>query len=75
VETDGKGFDKVRGYEIGKKHFKLTHFEEVIWCYSPFQLAADCSPIFSLILSLMLPHLGVEKRFSRPIIGWSGFIS
>ncbi|CAD6333178.1 unnamed protein product [Miscanthus lutarioriparius] len=29
VETDGKGFDKVRGYEIGKKHFKLTHFEEV----------------------------------------------
>ncbi|KAK8457395.1 hypothetical protein SEVIR_3G179400v4 [Setaria viridis] len=29
VETDGKGFDRVRGYEIGKKHFKLTHFEEV----------------------------------------------
>jgi len=30
VETDGKGFDRVRGYEIGKKHFKLTHFEEVL---------------------------------------------
>ncbi|CAO2178296.1 unnamed protein product [Urochloa humidicola] len=29
VETDGKGFDRVRRYEIGKKHFKLTHFEEV----------------------------------------------
>ncbi|KAI9128939.1 hypothetical protein K1719_000422 [Acacia pycnantha] len=29
VETDGKGFDKVRRTEIGKKHFKLTHFEEV----------------------------------------------
>jgi dolichyl-diphosphooligosaccharide--protein glycosyltransferase len=29
VETDGKGFDRVRGYEIGKKHFRLTHFEEV----------------------------------------------
>ncbi|CAK9141379.1 unnamed protein product, partial [Ilex paraguariensis] len=28
VETDGKGFDRVRGTEIGKKHFKLTHFEE-----------------------------------------------
>jgi hypothetical protein len=39
VETDGKGFDRVRGYEIGKKHFKLTHFEEVLRCYSLFQLA------------------------------------
>ncbi|XP_044472313.1 dolichyl-diphosphooligosaccharide--protein glycosyltransferase subunit STT3A-like [Mangifera indica] len=29
VETDGKGFDRVRGTEIGKKNFKLTHFEEV----------------------------------------------
>ncbi|KAF7813871.1 dolichyl-diphosphooligosaccharide--protein glycosyltransferase subunit STT3A [Senna tora] len=29
VETDGKGFDKVRHTEIGKKYFKLTHFEEV----------------------------------------------
>ncbi|RWW76813.1 hypothetical protein BHE74_00015066, partial [Ensete ventricosum] len=29
VETDGKGFDRVRRTEIGKKHFKLTHFEEV----------------------------------------------
>jgi len=30
VETDGgKGFDKVRRTEIGKKNFKLTHFEEV----------------------------------------------
>ncbi|XP_010535959.1 PREDICTED: dolichyl-diphosphooligosaccharide--protein glycosyltransferase subunit STT3A [Tarenaya hassleriana] len=28
VETDGKGFDRVRQTEIGKKHFKLTHFEE-----------------------------------------------
>ncbi|XP_042042287.1 dolichyl-diphosphooligosaccharide--protein glycosyltransferase subunit STT3A-like [Salvia splendens] len=29
VETDGRGFDRVRNTEIGKKHFKLTHFEEV----------------------------------------------
>ncbi|KAK8523187.1 hypothetical protein V6N13_113139 [Hibiscus sabdariffa] len=29
VEIDGKGFDKVRQTEIGKKYFKLTHFEEV----------------------------------------------
>ncbi|KAL7093657.1 hypothetical protein ACP275_11G052700 [Erythranthe tilingii] len=29
VETDGRGFDRVRHTEIGKKHFKLTHFEEV----------------------------------------------
>ncbi|KAG4940645.1 hypothetical protein AAZX31_16G071800 [Glycine max] len=29
VETDGKAFDRVRQTEIGKKHFKLTHFEEV----------------------------------------------
>nr|XP_016464448.1 PREDICTED: dolichyl-diphosphooligosaccharide--protein glycosyltransferase subunit STT3A-like [Nicotiana tabacum] len=29
VETDGKGFDRVRRTEIGKKHFKLTHFDEV----------------------------------------------
>ncbi|XWS69928.1 hypothetical protein CRYUN_Cryun03dG0005400 [Craigia yunnanensis] len=29
VETDGKGFDRVRQTEIGKKFFKLTHFEEV----------------------------------------------
>ncbi|MBA0747514.1 hypothetical protein Gogos_004425 [Gossypium gossypioides] len=28
VETDGKGFDRVRQTEIGKKYFKLTHFEE-----------------------------------------------
>lgn len=29
IEADGSGFDKVRRTEIGKKHFKLTHFEEV----------------------------------------------
>lgn len=26
---DGKGYDRVRRTEIGKKRFKLTHFEEV----------------------------------------------
>jgi len=30
VETDGKGFDRVRGTEIGKKNIKLTYFEEVL---------------------------------------------
>ncbi|GKV06682.1 hypothetical protein SLEP1_g18541 [Rubroshorea leprosula] len=29
VETDGKAFDRVRRTEIGKKYFKLSHFEEV----------------------------------------------
>ncbi|KAK6944924.1 Oligosaccharyl transferase, STT3 subunit [Dillenia turbinata] len=29
VETDGQAFDRVRRTEIGRKHFKLTHFEEV----------------------------------------------
>ncbi|KAF7851876.1 hypothetical protein BT93_L2024 [Corymbia citriodora subsp. variegata] len=29
VDTDGKAFDRVRRTEIGKKYFKLTHFEEV----------------------------------------------
>ncbi|KAL5835910.1 hypothetical protein ACOSQ4_015407 [Xanthoceras sorbifolium] len=29
VDTDGKGFDRVRRTEIGKKYIKLTHFEEV----------------------------------------------
>ncbi|XP_060212011.1 dolichyl-diphosphooligosaccharide--protein glycosyltransferase subunit STT3A-like [Lycium barbarum] len=29
VEIDGKGFDRVRQTEIGKKYFKLAHFEEV----------------------------------------------
>ncbi|KAK6941473.1 Oligosaccharyl transferase, STT3 subunit [Dillenia turbinata] len=29
VETDGQAFDRVRQTEIGRKHFKLTHFEEV----------------------------------------------
>ncbi|KAK0570790.1 hypothetical protein LWI29_006610 [Acer saccharum] len=29
VDVDGKGFDRVRRTEIGKKYIKLTHFEEV----------------------------------------------
>lgn len=29
VETEEKGYDIVRHTEIGQKHFKLTHFEEV----------------------------------------------
>ncbi|KAH7572252.1 hypothetical protein JRO89_XS04G0228000 [Xanthoceras sorbifolium] len=29
VDSDGKGFDRVRRTEIGKKYIKLTHFEEV----------------------------------------------
>ncbi|GKV11691.1 hypothetical protein SLEP1_g22921 [Rubroshorea leprosula] len=35
VETGGKGFDRVRQTEIGKKYFKLTHFEEVSIHNSP----------------------------------------
>ncbi|XP_078438680.1 staurosporin and temperature sensitive 3-like A [Wolffia australiana] len=42
VETDGKGFDRVRRTEIGKKYFKLTHFEEVFtthhWMVRIFRL-------------------------------------
>ncbi|CAN1788916.1 Dolichyl-diphosphooligosaccharide--protein glycosyltransferase subunit STT3A [Linum perenne] len=44
VETDGKGFDRVRRTEIGKKHFKLTHFEEVFtthhWMVRIYKLKA-----------------------------------
>ncbi|CAI5973430.1 unnamed protein product [Closterium sp. NIES-65] len=29
AEVDGRGFDRVRRTEIGKKNIKLTHFEEV----------------------------------------------
>ncbi|KAK3006807.1 hypothetical protein RJ639_015768 [Escallonia herrerae] len=29
VQTDGKAFDRERRTEIGRKYFKLTHFEEV----------------------------------------------
>ncbi|PPD73567.1 hypothetical protein GOBAR_DD29510 [Gossypium barbadense] len=29
VETEEKGYDKVRHTEIGQKLYKLTHFEEV----------------------------------------------
>ncbi|KAJ4957792.1 hypothetical protein NE237_024903 [Protea cynaroides] len=29
VETDGKGFDRARETEIGKKYFELNYFEEV----------------------------------------------
>ncbi|GAA0157799.1 glycosyltransferase [Lithospermum erythrorhizon] len=29
VDSDGRGYDKVRRTEIGKKHFKLNFFEEV----------------------------------------------
>jgi hypothetical protein len=32
ASMDGKGFDRVRRTEIGRKHFKLTHFEEVFDC-------------------------------------------
>ncbi|CAA6660988.1 unnamed protein product [Spirodela intermedia] len=42
VETDGKGFDRVRRTEIGRKYFKLTHFEEVFtthhWMVRIFKL-------------------------------------
>ncbi|KAJ7973807.1 Dolichyl-diphosphooligosaccharide--protein glycosyltransferase subunit STT3A [Quillaja saponaria] len=44
VDTDGKGFDRVRRTEIGKKHFKLTHFEEVFtthhWMVRIYKLKA-----------------------------------
>ncbi|XAR67042.1 Dolichyl-diphosphooligosaccharide--protein glycotransferase [Bertholletia excelsa] len=42
VETDGRGFDRVRQTEIGKKYFKLSHFEEVFtthhWMVRIFKL-------------------------------------
>ncbi|KAI3447024.1 hypothetical protein Pfo_003689 [Paulownia fortunei] len=44
VETDGRGFDRVRHTEIGKKYFKLTHFEEVFtthhWMVRIYKLKA-----------------------------------
>ncbi|KAG6587990.1 Dolichyl-diphosphooligosaccharide--protein glycosyltransferase subunit STT3A, partial [Cucurbita argyrosperma subsp. sororia] len=44
VETDGKGFDRVRQTEIGKKYFKLSHFEEAFtthhWMVRIYKLKA-----------------------------------
>ncbi|XP_010254009.1 PREDICTED: dolichyl-diphosphooligosaccharide--protein glycosyltransferase subunit STT3A-like [Nelumbo nucifera] len=44
VETDGKGFDRVRGTEIGKKYFELSHFEEAFtthhWMVRIYKLKA-----------------------------------
>ncbi|GMI84291.1 staurosporin and temperature sensitive 3-like A [Hibiscus trionum] len=44
VETDGKAYDRVRRTEIGKKYFKLTHFEEVFtthhWMVRIYKLKA-----------------------------------
>ena len=47
AETDGKGFDRARRYEIGRKHFKLTHFEEVQCYYSSLQSFRNQSPPLS----------------------------
>lgn len=55
METDGKAFDRVRRTEIGKKYFKLTHFEEVRYLkffkflveVCAFEVSCD---IFSLLL-------------------------
>ena len=44
AETDGKGFDRARRYEIGRKHFKLTHFEEVQCYYSSLQSFRNQNP-------------------------------
>eukprot|EP00252_Welwitschia_mirabilis_P026501 TRINITY_DN8716_c0_g2_i1.p1 TRINITY_DN8716_c0_g2~~TRINITY_DN8716_c0_g2_i1.p1 ORF type:complete len:222 (+),score=41.46 TRINITY_DN8716_c0_g2_i1:97-666(+) len=44
VDVDPSGFDRVRRTEIGKKHFKLTHFEEVFtthhWMVRIYKLKA-----------------------------------
>ncbi|KAG8367357.1 hypothetical protein BUALT_Bualt16G0063700 [Buddleja alternifolia] len=44
VDTDGRGYDRVRNTEIGKKYFKLTHFEEVFtthhWMVRIYKLKA-----------------------------------
>ncbi|THG11990.1 hypothetical protein TEA_018215 [Camellia sinensis var. sinensis] len=48
VETDGKAFDRVRRTEIGKKHFKLTHFEEMMKQNGLLGLDYTASPVFSL---------------------------
>ncbi|KAM7259128.1 hypothetical protein ACFE04_014869 [Oxalis oulophora] len=44
VDTDGKGYDRVRQTEIGKKYFKLTHFEEAFtthhWMVRIYKLKA-----------------------------------
>lgn len=72
VETDGKGFDRVRRYEIGKKHFKLTHFEEVeCFILFFFQFVREKFPIVWIMHSLCFHD--AECRFSQPTIGWFGF--
>lgn len=49
VDTDGKGFDRVRRTEIGKKYFKLTHFEEVRWSEL---LVSDMWKLWNILLYL-----------------------
>lgn len=40
ASMDGKGYDRVRRTEIGRKNFKLTHFEEV---------CRLCPPILTMV--------------------------
>ena len=53
---DGKGFDRVRRTEIGKKNFKLTHFEEV--CAAIIALTLERWLKFVVIIMFDLSFLG-----------------
>jgi dolichyl-diphosphooligosaccharide--protein glycosyltransferase len=66
VETDGKGFDRVRRTEIGKKRFKLTHFEEVFtthhWMVRIYKLKAPKNRIRGKITKSKLKSSSNTKR-------------
>lgn len=69
VETDGKGYDRVRRTEIGKKNFKLTHFEEVRFKF--FTINQGCIDSTWILVNVT----GFVIRFSRVTIGWFGYTS
>ncbi|KAL5572592.1 hypothetical protein UlMin_022189 [Ulmus minor] len=68
VETDGKGFDRVRRTEIGKKHFKLTHFEEVFtthhWMVRIYKLKPQKNRIRGKTKKLKSKSSGTTKKRS-----------
>ncbi|KAF3561313.1 hypothetical protein DY000_02018424 [Brassica cretica] len=74
VETDGKGYDRVRRTEIGKKNFKLTHFEEVFtshhWMVRIYKLKPQKNRIRGRAKKLKLIHCvwAAAEAYSAPSI-------
>jgi dolichyl-diphosphooligosaccharide--protein glycosyltransferase len=60
TEADaGRGFDRVRRTEIGKKHFKLTHFEEVCTCFH-FMSQETCFHVHLVFSDILRGHFIID---------------